>query len=338
MSKKPLHRLFPHPARGGFTLLAWLALASIAAIALSLSLGSVSIPAADLWQLLWHDDGSTYYRIVHELRLPRTLSAFGVGAVLAVAGVLMQVLLRNPLGDPYILGVSGGAAVAVLGAMLLGLPLAWHAPVAFVGALASMLLLFALAHSGTWNTARLLLTGVVLAAGWSALISFILSLSPQAQLPGMLFWLMGDLSDALDPGLPWLVLLAGLTGGLLLAPQLNLALRGTLRARALGVETQRLHLRIYLLASLLTAAAVSIAGTIGFVGLIAPHMVRLRAGADHRILLPGAALAGGTLLLLADTAARTLIAPMQLPVGVFTAMLGVPVFLYLLRRSYGERS
>ena len=329
---------FPHPVRGRFTLLAWLALAAIAAFALSLSLGSVPIPAADLWQLLWHDDGSTYYRIVHELRLPRTLSAFGVGAVLAVAGVLMQVLLRNPLGDPYILGVSGGAAVAVLGAMLLGLPLAWHAPAAFAGALASMLLLFALAHSGSWNTARLLLTGVVLAAGWSALISFILSLSPQAQLPGMLFWLMGDLSDALDPGLPWLVLLAGLTGGLLLAPQLNLALRGTMRARALGVETQRLHLRIYLLASLLTAAAVSIAGAIGFVGLIAPHMVRLRAGADHRILLPGAALAGGTLLLLADTAARTLIAPMQLPVGVFTAMLGVPVFLYLLRRSYGEQA
>ena len=329
---------FPHPVRGRFILLAWLALAAIAAFALSLSLGSVSIPAADLWQLLWHDDGSTHYRIVHELRLPRTLSAFGVGAVLAVAGVLMQVLLRNPLGDPYILGVSGGAAVAVLGAMLLGLPLAWHAPAAFAGALASMLLLFALAHSGSWNTARLLLTGVVLAAGWSALISFILSLSPQAQLPGMLFWLMGDLSDALDPGLPWLVLLAGLTGGLLLAPQLNLALRGTMRARALGVETQRLHLRIYLLASLLTAAAVSIAGAIGFVGLIAPHMVRLRAGADHRILLPGAALAGGTLLLLADTAARTLIAPMQLPVGVFTAMLGVPVFLYLLRRSYGEQA
>ena len=329
---------FPHPVRGRFILLAWLGLAAIAAIALSLSLGSVPIPAADLWQLLWHDDGSTYYRIIHELRLPRTLSAFGVGAVLAVAGVLMQVLLRNPLGDPYILGVSGGAAVAVLGAMLLGLPLAWHAPAAFAGALASMLLLFALAHSGSWNTARLLLTGVVLAAGWSALISFILSLSPQAQLPGMLFWLMGDLSDALDPGLPWLVLLAGLTGGLLLAPQLNLALRGTMRARALGVETQRLHLRIYLLASLLTAAAVSIAGAIGFVGLIAPHMVRLRAGADHRILLPGAALAGGTLLLLADTAARTLIAPMQLPVGVFTAMLGVPMFLYLLRRSYGEQA
>ena len=325
-----------HPLRGKFILLAWLAAASCAALAFSLSLGSVSIPPADLWQLLWHDDGSAYYRIVHELRLPRTLSAFGVGAVLAVAGVLMQVLLRNPLGDPYILGVSGGAAVAVLGAMLLGLPLAWHAPVAFGGALVSMLLLFALAHRGNWNTARLLLTGVVLAAGWSALISFILSLSPQGQLPGMLFWLMGDLADALDPGLPWLVLLAGLAGGLLLAPRLNIAVRGTLRARALGVETQRLHTQIYLLASLLTAAAVSIAGAIGFVGLIAPHMVRLKAGTDHRILLPGAALAGGILLVLADTAARTLIAPMQLPVGVFTAMLGVTVFLYLLHRSYGE--
>ena len=325
-----------HPLRAKLALLAWLAVASLAALALSLSLGSVAIPPIDLWQLLWHDDGSAYYRIIHELRLPRILSAFGVGAVLAVAGVLMQVLLRNPLGDPYILGISGGAAVAVLGAMLLGLPLAWHAPAAFCGALASMLLLFALAHSGNWNTARLLLTGVVLAAGWSAFISFTLSLSPQGRLPGMLFWLMGDLGDALEPSLPWLILLAGLIGGLLLAPQLNLAVRGDLRARALGVETQRLHTKIYLLASLLTAAAVSIAGAIGFVGLIAPHMVRLKAGTDHRILLPGAALAGGTLLVLADTAARTLIAPMQLPVGVFTAMLGVPVFLYLLHRSYGE--
>jgi len=266
-----------HPLRGKLRLLSWLVAMAIATLALALSLGSVSIPSTELWYLLWQDDGSVYYRIIHELRLPRILSAFGVGAVLAVAGVLMQVLLRNPLGDPYILGVSGGAAVAVLGAMLLGLPLAWHAPAAFSGALSSMLLLFALAHRGNWNTARLLLTGVVLAAGWSALISFILSLSPQVQLPGMLFWLMGDLGDALEPGLPWLILLIGLAFGLALAPQLNLATRGALRARALGVEVQRLNIQIYLLASLLTAAAVSIAGAIGFIGLIIGAILAMRS-------------------------------------------------------------
>lgn len=317
-------------------MLLWLTAGAIAALLFSLATGSADIPPGEIWQLLWEDDGSVRYRIIHELRLPRTLSAFGVGAVLALAGTLMQVLLRNPLGDPYILGVSGGAAVAVLGGILLGLPLGWHAPLAFGGSLISILLLFTLAHQGNWNTTRLLLTGIVLAAGWSALISFVLSLSPPVRLPGMLFWLMGDLSDALTPALPFAVLFVGLAATLWLAPQLNLAVLGELRARALGVEMRRLHIVIYLLASLLTAAAVSLAGAIGFIGLIAPHMVRLAAGSDHRILLPGAALTGGSLLVLADTAARTLIAPMQLPVGVLTALLGVPVFLYLLARSYAS--
>ncbi|WP_419604723.1 FecCD family ABC transporter permease [Thiolapillus sp.] len=327
-----------HPLRKALPLLFLLILLAAVCLTLSLMIGSVSIPASDLWSLLWHDDGSVQYRIIHELRLPRTLSAFGVGGVLALAGVLMQALLRNPLADPYILGVSGGAAVAVLGAMLLGLPLAWQAPMAFGGALASTLLLFALAHHGNWNTSRLLLTGVVLAAGWAALISFVLSLSPPMQLPGMLFWLMGDLSDALHPGLPLVILFIGLVIALWLSPALNLALLGSRRAAALGVEIRHLHIMIYVLASLLTAAAVSIAGAIGFIGLIAPHMLRLLAGSDHRILVPGAVLIGGSLLMLADTAARTMIAPMQLPVGVLTALFGVPVFLLLLNKSYGGRS
>ncbi|WP_419592813.1 FecCD family ABC transporter permease [Thiolapillus sp.] len=326
-----------HPLRKALPLLLLVLLAAVC-LTLSLMIGSVSIPASDLWSLLWHDDGSVQYRIIHELRLPRTLSAFGVGGVLALAGVLMQALLRNPLADPYILGVSGGAAVAVLGAMLLGLPLAWQAPMALGGALASTLLLFALAHHGNWNTSRLLLTGVVLAAGWAALISFVLSLSPPMQLPGMLFWLMGDLSDALHPGLPLVILFIGLVIALWLSPALNLALLGSRRAAALGVEIRHLHIMIYVLASLLTAAAVSIAGAIGFIGLIAPHMLRLLAGSDHRILVPGAVLIGGSLLMLADTAARTMIAPMQLPVGVLTALFGVPVFLLLLNKSYGGRS
>ena len=219
-------------------------------------------------------------------------------------------------------------------ALLFGLPTIWLTPVAFVGALCSMLLVFALAYQPTTQTTdRLLLTGIVTAAGWSALISLVLSLSPANQLPGMLFWLMGDLSDALNPWPTLLILALGLGMAVLLAPQLNLATQGWLQASTLGINTQQLRLQLYFLASLLTAAAVSIAGAIGFIGLLIPHVVRLLGGSDHRILLPVSVLLGGSLLSLADTAARTLISPMQLPVGVLTALLGVPAFLWLLRRS-----
>jgi len=317
----------PLPRLAGLTLLA------LAALGLALSVGSVALSPAQVARALWLDDGSIPARILHELRLPRALSAFAIGALLALAGALIQVLLRNPLGDPYVLGVSGGASLAVLLGMLLGLPLEWQPSAAFAGALASMLLLALLVHGRAWATDRLLLTGVLLASGWSALISFVLSLGPPGQLPGMLFWLMGDLSDALHPALSWSALALGLGLALLLAPSLNVAGRGVLRARALGVEPGPLHAKIYFLSSGLTAVAVSQAGAIGFVGLVAPHLARLLLGTDHRWLLPGAALTGGSLLLLADTAARTLIAPMQLPVGVFTALLGVPLFLYLLGRT-----
>ncbi len=322
-----------HPLNRKLPLLLLVLLLAIGALVFSISFGSADIPPGRIWALLWHDDHSSAHTIIHQLRLPRSLSAFAVGALLGLAGALMQVLLRNPLGDPYILGVSGGAAVAVLVVMLLGLPLIWHAPAAVVGAMLSMLLVFALARRGSWNTTKLLLTGIVIAAGWSALISFVLSLSPPSHLPGMLFWLMGDLSDALSPTLPLIVLSAGLLACLWLSPRLNLAAQGELRAASLGIDIRQLHGWIYLLTSILTAAAVTVAGAVGFVGLISPHLVRLMMGSDHRILMPGAALAGGTLLVLADTAARTLIAPMQLPVGVLTAMIGVPVFLFLLQSA-----
>ncbi len=295
--------------------------------------GSVNIDAADVVRHLFTSDGSTGDLIVDQLRLPRALSAFAVGGLLALAGALMQVLLRNPLGDPYILGVSGGASIAVLIAMLAALPAAWYAPLATVGALASTLLVFGLTHhSDDWRSEHLLLTGVVIAAGWAALISFVLSISPATHLPGMLFWLMGDLADATQPGLVLAVLIAGLLLVLLRARDLNIATHGMLQAAALGVDTQQLRIELYFLSAVLTAAAVSIAGAIGFVGLITPHLVRTLGGTDHRVLLPAAVLLGGALLSVADTLARTLISPMQLPVGVLTALLGVPVFLFLLSR------
>jgi iron complex transport system permease protein len=312
-------------------------LIALASLGLSLLVGSAEIPAPEVLRLLLTDDGSAHDRIIDELRLPRSIAAFAVGGLLALAGALIQVLLRNPLGDPYVLGVSGGASAAVLGAMLLAVPAAWHTPAAVVGALVSTLLVFTLAHrSDDWRSERLLLTGIVVAAGWSAVISFTLSLSPAAQLPGMLFWLMGDLGAADRPALPLAILAVTLVFALARARDLNIAALGMLQAAALGVDTRRLRLELYFAGALLTAAAVTTAGAVGFVGLVTPHLVRRLGFTDHRLLLPAAVLLGGSLLLLADSLARTLVSPMQLPVGVLTAMLGVPVFLALLQRR-GER-
>jgi iron complex transport system permease protein len=316
--------------RSALTLLAAVAVAALVA---SVALGTVSIPPGRLLAVLLDDDRSTEALILWDLRLPRTLTAFAVGGSLALAGALIQVLLRNPLGDPYVLGVSGGASAAVLAALLAGLPVAWQPGLAFVGAAVSMALVFALgSRDGVLGVERLLLTGVVVATGWAALISFALSVAPPAQLPGMLFFLMGDLADAPTPWPAAIALVAGLALALAFARDLNLLTLGELRAATLGVEVGRLRLGLYLLSSLLTAVAVSTAGGIGFVGLVAPHMVRLAGGSDHRWVLPGAVLLGGALLTLADSAARVAVAPRQLPVGVLTALVGVPLFLYLLHR------
>jgi iron complex transport system permease protein len=251
-----------------------------------------------------------------------------------MAGALLQVLLRNPLADPYVLGVSGGAAVGALAAMLLGAA-AWLIPVgAFAGAFVSTVLVFALARgSGAWSPTRLLLTGVIVAAGWGAVVALLLSLAPEAQLRGMLFWLIGDLSAPPAAWTPLIVLGLAMAIALPFARDLNALSRGDAVAAALGVAIARLPWLIFALAALLTAVAVTTAGAIGFVGLIVPHAVRLVIGNDQRGLLPASALAGGAMLLIADTLARQLAAPAQLPVGVVTALIGVPVFLILLRRE-----
>ncbi|AXY40958.1 iron ABC transporter permease [Halomonas sp. JS92-SW72] len=308
--------------------------AALAALALSVSVGSVGVAPGELWAVLRGGGEVLPRTLILELRVPRSLAAFAVGGLLAVAGALMQVLLRNPLADPYVLGLSGGASVGALAAMLGGMGGLMISGSAFGGALASTLLVFGLAHgTGSWTPSRLLLTGVVVAAGWGAVITLMLAVSPADRLPGMLYWLMGDLSYARTPW-PALVMLLAIC--LLVVPMgrsLNVLARGPLQAAALGVAVRPLEWVIYVAASLLTAMAVTIAGSIGFVGLVVPHMLRLVLGNDQRLILPACALAGGTLLVLADTLARTLIAPEQLPVGVITALLGVPTFLYLLYRS-----
>lgn len=311
-----------------------LALASLAAMVLSVGTGSVSVAPGQVLAVLLGEGSNLQQTLVLELRLPRTLSAFATGGLLAVAGALMQVLLRNPLADPYVLGLSGGAAVGALLAMLAGLGGLIISGSAFAGALLATLMVFGLAHgTGSWTPSRLLLTGVVVAAGWGAVITLMLAISPAQRLPGMLYWLMGDVSYARSPR-PALGLL--LLVCLLVVPlgrSLNVLARGPMQAAALGVAVRPLEWTIYILASLLTATAVTMAGSIGFVGLVVPHMLRLVLGNDQRLILPACALGGGALLVLADTLARVVIAPEQLPVGVITALLGVPTFLYLLYRS-----
>ncbi|WP_355662114.1 FecCD family ABC transporter permease [Halomonas salifodinae] len=311
-----------------------LALVALAALVLSVALGSVTLAPGEILAVLRGQGSPLAQTLILELRLPRSLSAFAVGGLLAVAGALMQVLLRNPLADPYVLGLSGGASVGALAAMLAGLGGLVVSGSAFAGALASTLLVFGLAHGrGGWTPARLLLTGVVVAAGWGAVITLMLAVTPADRLPGMLYWLMGDLSYARAPWPPLVLLLAVCLLVMPLGRSLNVLARGPLQAAALGVSVRRLEWGIYLGASALTAMAVTSAGSIGFVGLVVPHMLRLLLGNDQRLILPACALAGGTLLLLADTLARIMIAPEQLPVGVITALLGVPTFLYLLYRS-----
>ncbi len=332
----------------------WAALALAAALVLvaALTLGSVPIPPRQALGALFAPAGGDPLagEIVRTLRLPRALAGFGCGALLALAGALLQVLLRNPLAEPYVLGVSGGAAGFALAAMIAGAAWWWVDATSFAGALLSVALVLGLAHRslrlgparGTVRdtvreaSPRLLLTGVVVAAGWGALITLMLSIAPDSRLRGMVFWLAGDLGSAAPPWFALIALACALLAALPVAPQLNVLLRGELGAAALGVPVARLRLRLYLIASLAAAASVTTAGTIGFIGLVVPHGLRLAFGNDQRMLLPAAALAGGTAVMAADLVARTVIAPAQLPVGAMTALIGVPVFLWMLLRGPGR--
>ena len=291
------------------------------------------VPLATVWNALAGAEGGTAGAIVRDLRLPRALTAFATGGLLAVAGTMMQVLLRNPLADPYVLGISGGAAVAALLALVSGVDARLIPCCAFGGALASMLIVFALARGeGRWTQTRLLLTGVIVAAGWGAVITLLLALAPETHLRGMLFWLIGDLSAAAQYGLALLALCLALLALLPFASDLNQLSRGDLVAAALGVNVHALRWGIYVLASVCTAVAVTAGGAIGFVGFVVPHALRLVLGNDQRVLLPGAAIAGGSFLVFADTMSRSIAAPLQLPVGVITALVGVPLFLALLAK------
>jgi len=274
--------------------------------------------------------------ILFSIRFPRVLLAGVVGAGLSVSGAAFQALLRNPLADPYILGVSSGAAVGAISAILMGLgALSLATPlIASLGALLTILAVFYFGRQdGRIHPHTLLLAGVIIGSFLSALIMFFISISPKEELRTIIFWLMGDLSianyRAIGVIVPYVVL--GFVSLYLHARPLNLILSGEEHAVQLGVDVERLKRTCYFSASLITAASVSVCGLIGFVGLIIPHSVRLLLGPDHRLLLPASGLLGASFLVASDTVARTLLAPVELPVGVITAAFGGPFFIYLLK-------
>ena len=280
------------------------------------------------------DDPALATQVLWELRAPRIAAAFACGGLLALAGTLMQTLFHNPLAEPYLLGVSGGAGLLALLGMAAGLAWPWVSALAFAGSLLALALAAAL---GGRLLARdhtpLLLAGVMLAAGFGALIALVLSISPAEQLPGMLFFLMGDLGWASQPTLLWGALLVVVVVALSLARRLDVLQLSTLKAASLGVAVAPTRWILFTLSGACTALVVAQAGSIGFIGLMVPHALRRLGLSGHRVLLPAAVLMGGSLLVLADALARTIIAPRELPVGVLTALMGVPLMLWLLKRS-----
>jgi len=308
-----------------------------AVIVLSLFTGTADVTVGRALAALHGGADPAARSIVLDLRVPRLAAAFGVGSLLALAGVLLQALFRNPLADPYVLGVSGGAAVGAILALSAGAAMPFVQSGAVAGALGAVIGVYALGRGG--GSARLLLAGVALASCCGALVTVLLAAADAAHVRGMVFWLAGDLGWAGSPRASLTAALAAVAVAVLLARPLNVLAAGELRARSVGLDFDLWRMIVYLAAAVLTAIAVVSAGTVGFVGLITPHSVRLIfRTSDHRIVAPASALLGGTLLAAADLVARTLASPRQLPVGAITALVGAPIFIFLLRaRAHDAR-
>src|SRR5271154_6898044 len=314
-----------------------------AMVVMALRMGAYPISVRDIVMTLfngtlgrWEEVPSEFRLVVFGLRLPRIALGILVGASLSTAGAGFQALLRNPLADPYVLGVSSGAA---LGAIL-SLIVAPHTPgaiqaAAFAGAALTIAAVYFLGRrGGQLDSATLLLAGIVTASFLSAVIMFLMTTLSGRDLRGMAFWLMGDLSSAPGVDLRWLYLLLIVAVGSIYttSSDLNLILTGEQEARHLGVNVNRVKLVVYVSASILTGLAVSVSGAIGYVGLLVPHAMRMLFGTDYRLLIPTSAIGGAIAIVLADTLARTVVAPTELPVGAMTALAGAPVFIYLMRR------
>ena len=305
-----------------------LVLVSIVVSLLALSLGPARIPFSNILRPQGVEN-----IILFKIRLPRIILGFMVGGALAVAGVIFQGMFRNPLVEPYTLGVSGGAALGVSLSVIAGFPIL---PLAgFLGALGAISLVYFIARRpGYLRISMLLLTGVMVSFIASAIILLIMSLSQEHQLHGILFWIMGSLEESNLPliKLASLIILVGIAISLFYGRDLNVLSLGEEEALHLGINIERTKRILFILGSLLAGVAVSVSGIIGFVGLLVPHFMRLFLGPDHRILLPTSCLAGGIFLIASDTLARTIISPLELPVGVITGILGGSLFIYFLTK------
>jgi iron complex transport system permease protein len=318
---------------------ALLSLALAAALVLAVRFGSVPLSTAQVLDVLRGAGSPVDREIVLGLRLPRALLGLFVGGGLALAGATFQALLRNALAEPYVLGISGGAAAAAVTVLALGLAASsWTLPAAaFAGALLAIVLVFGVARSAdrSVDVRVLLLGGVVVGAFFTAVIALMLSISDAPTVRGAVFWMMGSLAGA-DGRAVWTAAAYTAPAALVLvalARPLNLLAIGEETAAYLGADVERVKRTAFAVASLITAAGVAVAGVIGFVGLIVPHAVRLVVGSDHRALLPLSFLGGAAFLILADLVARVVLAPGEIPIGVVTALTGVPLFLVLLRGS-----
>ena len=317
-------------------------LAAIAAAILALMSGSSGIPAGKVIKILSGAPDSIEGRIVWDIRFPRLLLGFAVGGALSLAGVILQGMFRNPLVEPYTLGISGGAAVGVAFNILWGLSGVWHLGLplsGFLGACLVIFLLYLLSRRGRELPLQsMLLTGVMLTFISSSLMLLILAISRTEDLQGILFWIMGSLDEP-DPVLIRIMIgvsALGLVTCYFFHSDLNALALGEEEARHLGIPVERTKRALFMIASVLTGVSVAVAGVIGFVGLVVPHIMRGLVGRDARILLVSSFLAGGTFLVLCDTVARTLIAPVELPVGVVTGLLGGCLFIYVLIRGKGR--
>lgn len=331
----------PSRRSGRLTWLLVLSAALILALILSLWSGSMPVSLGEVFSiLLGSGDNATNAAVVLRVRLPRAILAAVVGASLSTSGAAFQAVLRNPLADPYLLGVSGGAALGAVLALSMGFQSALTVPMAaFLGALGSLAVVYTVARAHRGSPHTLILSGVMVGSFASALLLFLLWMAPADPARTAIFWLAGDLS-ASDPGwLPWAAAGAG-TSFLVLwtrASSLDLFTQGEETAADLGLDVGRARLAVFAVAGILTASSVALAGLVGFVGLVVPHAARLLWGPSHRRLLPASALLGASFLLTADAIARTVLAPAEVPVGVITALVGAPFFLHLLRRGEVER-
>jgi iron complex transport system permease protein len=272
--------------------------------------------------------------ILFEIRLPRILMAAAIGATLSICGVVMQAILRNPLAEPFVLGLSGGAAVGAILFILLGISVAGGSFLfSFIGAMVTLFLVLALSKRRTgFSTTRIILTGVIVNAFFTAFIMFVITTTSDELLYAILFWLYGDLSGSVyaNVGILLTVLVPGFGVVYVFSRYLNILGVNEELGYQLGIEVEKVKYLLLIIVSILTAFTVSLGGIIGFVGLIVPHLMRMAFGNDHRLLLPTSALFGAIFMMLADTAARTIVYPSELPVGVITAFLGAPFFLMLM--------